>query len=385
MKLSEEHDLLEQATATATLASHLARFRPVTYRRYNRVKPNQQPFSNRDIPVLVSTYEPLLDDATVQADFVAYRATLSEISQHSQRIHQYDYESVPLLFDTGANVSCSFNKHDFISLVRPAQPTKIKGIASSLTVKGIGTILYHLTADDGTLVTLKIPNVLYVPDCPTRLICPRQILHHVDDPDASLTVTSSSLKLSFRGSNITIPYDEQLNIPILSTASGVQSYLYYCQVIGQSHQTPPELSLDSAFAAAGLLTPNLTPGQRVKRKLHERNCHKNYGQINQWILDGTFDCPKSVAKEPDPVCPICQFGKARRQTHKGKMGQSQPTPKPPVKACPPTRWRPTCLAYYQPQKVHQPRNATYIAIFGSTTSLTSFSLQCTKLSMRQNS
>ena len=323
MKLSPNHEPLEQAIAAATLAAHLSRFRPknaITYRRYQRVKPSQQPFTKRDIPVLATQYEPLLPEQESNADFTAYRATLTEISNYSDNVHPYHYESVPLLFDTGASVSCSFNRHDFISLVRPTQPTNIKGIASSLTVQGIGTVVYHITADDGTLIPLRIPNVLYVPDCPTRLICPRQILHNVDDPEASLTVTSSSLRLSFRGSNITIPYDDTLNLPILFTASGVQSYLSFCQTIGQSHQPPPELGSDHLFASVGLLSENLTPDQRIKRKLHERHVHKHYGQINQWILDGTIDCPKSVAKAPDPLCPICQFGKARRQSHKKHTG-----------------------------------------------------------------
>ena len=212
MKLSADHEPLQQAIAAATLAAHLSRFRPknaITYHRYNRVKPNQQPFTKKDIPVLATQYEPLLPQQVTHADFTPYRATLVELSNYSTNIHHYNYESIPLL-----SASCSFNRHDLISMVRPTQPTKIKGIASSLTVQGIGTVVYHLTADDCTLVTLRIPNVLYVPDCPTRLlICPRQILHNVDDPDASLTVTGSSLRLSFRGSHITIPYDDHLNIP----------------------------------------------------------------------------------------------------------------------------------------------------------------------------
>ena len=323
MKLSPEHTTLEEAIAAATLAAHLHRFRPVnaiTYRRYQRVQPNQQPISRSAIPKLATTYAPLLS-SDGQADFVAYRALLSEITTRVSNSYNYCFESVPLLFDTGASVSCTFNRHDFISPIRPVQPMTIQGIASSLTVKGIGTVQYTLPTTTGTTTSIIIHDVLFVPDCPSRLICPRQLLHHLDDPEASLQCNSTSVQLSFRGSIIDIPYDDQLNIPILHTAPGVDSYLSFCQATGNSHSAPPP-SLPSLppVAAAGILTPNLTPGQQIKRKLHERYSHRAYSRINAWILDGTIDVPKSIAKEPDPVCAICQLAKARRQSHKGHRG-----------------------------------------------------------------
>ena len=322
MKLDDTHNDLEQAIAAATLAAHLQRFRPInaiTYKRYHRVKPNQQPFSKKDIPALATSYEPLLTFTNDTPDFAAYRTTLDDLSKHAQRHRAFIFDSIQLLFDTGASISCTFNKHDFISIMQPVQPISIKGIASSLSVKGIGTVQYNLPNDNGTTTSVTIPNVLYVPDCPTRLLCPRQLLHHLDDPEATMQVTTAAVKLIFRGSSITIPYDEHLNIPILSTAPGTSSYLAYCQATGQSHIFPPLIS-ETNICATSFITANLTPEQHIKRKWHTRLNHKNYGEINKMILNGTIDCPKSVAKAPDPICPICQFGKAKRQSHTKHTG-----------------------------------------------------------------
>jgi len=321
MKLSPEHELLDQAIAAATLAAHLRRFRPInaiTYRRYHRVTPSQQPFRKRDIPTIATTYEPLQDTTPAEPDFAGYRSTLSDISDHCQRLNAYDFDSIPLLLDTGASVSCTFNRHDFTSEIRPVQTMTLKGIASSLSIQGIGSVQYTLPNDDGSTTSVTMHDVLYVPDCPTRLICPRQLLHHLDDPDASLAVTANHVQLAFRGRTITIAYDEQLNIPIISTVAGVQSYLAYCQATNQSHIFPPSIQEQSLLIAAGIVTPNLTPEQHIKRKLHTRYDHEGYGQINAWLLDGTIDIPnaKAIARAPDPLCPICQFGKARRQSHK---------------------------------------------------------------------
>ena len=46
-------------------------------------------------------------------------------------------------------------------------------IASGLEVLGTGTVEYRVKEDSANDVIIRISDVLYVPQCPVRLICPQ--------------------------------------------------------------------------------------------------------------------------------------------------------------------------------------------------------------------
>jgi hypothetical protein len=52
----------------------------------------------------------------------------------------------------------------------------LSGIGSGLKFKGIGTARYKLAGK----IELFIGNTLYVPDCPSRLLCPQQLLEQLN-------------------------------------------------------------------------------------------------------------------------------------------------------------------------------------------------------------
>lgn len=75
-----------------------------------------------------------------------------------------------------------------------------------------------------------------------------------------------------------------------------------------------DLSQDSSLI-------NLTPKQRQKLYLHECCAHENFHNLNRWIRHKKFpNVDPSLANEPDPLCAICQFSKARKRTHKANVG-----------------------------------------------------------------
>jgi hypothetical protein len=57
-------------------------------------------------------------------------------------------DMVPLILDTGASITISPFKSDFVSKIRPVQKVKIQGIASGLDVEGMGDISYSFYNDD---------------------------------------------------------------------------------------------------------------------------------------------------------------------------------------------------------------------------------------------
>jgi len=109
---------------------------------------------------------------------------------------------ISLILDTGASISISPSTSDFIGPIRNVQLATLQGIASGLSIEGIGTVQYTVLVDDGTEHILNIPRTLYIPACPSRLICPRQLLQSVS-PTAHCTITKGCISLHLRGSTIT--------------------------------------------------------------------------------------------------------------------------------------------------------------------------------------
>jgi len=102
---------------------------------------------------------------------------------------------IPLILDTGASVSITNNLGDFLTSPLPVQHTTLQGIAAGLEVRGIGTATYTVLDNAGKPVTLNIPGTLYVPACPSRLLCPQQILTIDHTGTASCTITTTGVTL----------------------------------------------------------------------------------------------------------------------------------------------------------------------------------------------
>jgi hypothetical protein len=216
--------------------------------------------------------------------------------------------AVQLVLDKGASVSVSPEKGDFIGPVRQVQPTTLQGIASGLSVEGTGTVHYSCQDDNGKPIKITIANVLYVPSCPARLICPRQLLAAFPHP-ATCNITTTSISIQTGSSTITVPYETVSQLPILWTSTQSQAYLIFCDAHKPTHTIESSTTLG-----------NLTPAQTIKLKWHNRLNHVGFDQLTRWMRDGTITAPPAVINCPHPVCTACLFGKAKRRPHKHHTG-----------------------------------------------------------------
>jgi len=131
---------------------------------------------------------------------------------------------VPIILDTGASISISPYSTDFIGEIKPVQNITLKGIASGLTVTGIGTIQYTFQNDSNEHQQITLNQCLYVPQCSVRLLCPQQIENTTGFPDYGLNATASVPVLTVIGKRTTLRYDPTSNLPLLFTAPGITSY-----------------------------------------------------------------------------------------------------------------------------------------------------------------
>jgi hypothetical protein len=72
-------------------------------------------------------------------------------------------DMVPLILDTGASISITPCRSDFIMPLHPVQHVTIKGITSGLKGEGIGDVSYTFMNDSGSDQTLVLHNCLYGP------------------------------------------------------------------------------------------------------------------------------------------------------------------------------------------------------------------------------
>jgi transposase InsO family protein len=223
-------------------------------------------------------------------------------------------DMIPLILDTGASISITPFKSDFITPIWPVQHVNIKGIASGLIATGIGDVSDSFVNDAGETQELLLRNCLHVPSCAVRLICPRQIGATTGNSADGFYVTHTSTTLIVNGSPTTINYDTISQLPILFTKPGITSFLAFQETLQCYNATSEHASTAQPCT--------LTKCQRQKLYLHQMCAHEGFGNLNQWIRQGRF--PKvdtSLALEPDPMCPACAFGKARRISHKTHTGQ----------------------------------------------------------------
>ena len=150
---------------------------------------------------------------------------------------------------------------------------EVKGIASGLLVQGIGSVCYHIPLDNGNHMDFRLDNILYIPECPARLLGLQQTGDSTENPINGCKLTRDNAILTIHGNDLTIPYDDNSYLPIV----------YYQAMIAASPFDLP--SFDQPLAAAMSIInngqqDNLSALQREKLKWHQHLSHASFDKIN---------------------------------------------------------------------------------------------------------
>ena len=313
---------------------------PIIQSRHRGAKPAFQ-FT---LPTVAPVFQPKKNYST--AEIESFREQLHALECENDRgVVSFTPDEIRLILDSGASITISNCLTDFISPPTPVQETTVRGIGAGLQVKGIGTVRFVLS--DGR--TLQVENVLYVPDCPVRLLCPQQLTEeqgigfHIDKEDGE-TVCFLTFPSDDDGSESTRLYahfDPASNLPLLHTKPGVstctqgtddplyegESFRALLAAFTASGDTPAtsakkqstttvdEQNPDTATAGVTTSAANarhLTVRQRRLLQWHERLGHVGMEQIIEWSRLGLI--PTDLAKGKDvPLCRTCMEAKARKR------------------------------------------------------------------------
>jgi hypothetical protein len=117
-----------------------------TPRRPNHIIPRNRDYHRP--PALPTLYEPDILYTPIECKEKLVLLGAFQATYHDSKT-PISPDMVPLIIDTGASISISPYRTDFISPIRPVQQVQIKGIASGLDVAGIGDLQYTIYNDQG--------------------------------------------------------------------------------------------------------------------------------------------------------------------------------------------------------------------------------------------
>lgn len=89
-----------------------------------------------------------------------------------QSVYSCDEDDLPLIFDTGASVSVTPRRSDFISFNSDIAGNFLRGLSERAEVKGVGTVAWKVRDDQGRVHEIKT-RAFWVPKADVRLLSPQ--------------------------------------------------------------------------------------------------------------------------------------------------------------------------------------------------------------------
>lgn len=206
------------------------------------------------------------------------RMTLTQGIQHRTQLQAYmsmnrgfpttfTPDEVSFVVDTGASITITHNKQDFVSPIRCIQPTTLQGITFGLSVEGIGDAEYVFRMDNQH-VSILLRNVLYIPSCSIQLLCPRHLTENTQHRQDGFNSLRDHGVLTCHGQVITVPYHKGTGLPILTTASGTDAFDNFCSAYASSSFNDSSTKPNQSSLSPVHFKQNLTAAQRAKLILH---------------------------------------------------------------------------------------------------------------------
>ena len=186
--------------------------------------------------------------------------------------------------------------------------THLGSLASGLEIKGIVTVQWKFRMEESVLIV--VASAYYVPYAKQRLISPQWLFNSKQGVTRTFIVEETNSSLIFDGvGKLMINYDSGNNLP---TALGKN------KVPGRT-----EVNLTGVLSGDN---SNLNLAKKLILHWHNRFGHKSMTRVQAILRAVPFLSKFQVASRCEvPMCEICQYAKAHRQSTKGSIQKKRET------------------------------------------------------------
>ena len=276
-------------------------------------------------------------------------------TQYSEHTFKPDSDSFTIGLDNHASFSMSNDKRHFVGTIRQYRTSTVKGVGGSLPIKGIGTVKWKITDDNGRQHAFEISGTLYVPGLRNSMLSPQhwaaQMVKTTNQPAWEETRPSKSI-LYWNGgrSKRTVPLHPNTNTPIMESSIGATNYRVFETVFNKIHlpssvicssglinddideqiheQNMMDIIKDDMLSKSELKFIRSNEDEDIKMddpqaellRWHHRLGHTSFKTIR--LLAAANMLPRHLLQAKIPKCSSCQYG---AMTKRPWRGRSQPS------------------------------------------------------------
>ena len=224
------------------------------------------------------------------------------------------HKNTPIVLDTGASVSLTPFRDDFVSF-SPCN-LEITGIGATSPVRGKGIVRWQVY-DPNNLCTTIETEAMYMPEANIRLYSPQK--HFIEQKGGSLYLDRHKVEINFPRSNkrFSIPYHHASNLPLILLADNNEDRAMYSDTrgVGAQCQLSGILGIENNNSFLADIVPSETNSRDLLDSVcDERNVnmtgpqhellawHYRLGHISMWTLQQLLR-PKHWSKPQDETLP----------------------------------------------------------------------------------
>ena len=275
----------------------------------------------RKVSTLVASTELMEDLLPRRAVTPARSQAVAHLSKGSAS------NNVPIVLDSGASFSITPFKQDFVTPIQSTSSKKMRGIADSLRIEGVGTVSWPIRDVFGRTRTVST-QAFCVPDATIRLFSPQRLFQEAQSGRCVMDHLKTTIELP-DGGKLEFPYCPGSNLPLMFTER-------YEKVGLATSDTPNPSGLATVFDIISQENANLTAAQKELLLWHFRLGHAGLGWIQSLMRkqkgeQGTESYPPIIPTSHDkarscdkPLCEACLLGKQQRRTPGSVVVKAKP-------------------------------------------------------------
>ncbi len=204
------------------------------------------------------------------------------IAQMSIYLNHAEDRNIPIVIDTGASVSLSPNKSDFIGPIEACTTSELQGLSSTIKCEGMGWVDWTIRDLYGVTRRLRT-RAYYVPDAQIRLFSPQKYFQEHKAGSLLLTWQNSLLTLC-DGTQMTFPYNSGNSLPLMLPDS-----CFAMHVMGSNFEESHFLNDSSQnetilMSVAEETNQNLSNAEKEVLRWHWKLGHANMQHVQQLLV-----------------------------------------------------------------------------------------------------